>query len=145
MAKNNSNATERIEYLISGLADWRGAALANIRRIIREADPEIVEEWKWVGTPVWSHNGMVCLANAFKDKVKVTFDHGAQLADPDKLFNNGLEGKQWRSIDIYRDDKINEDSLKTLIKAAVDHNTAKLNAADKSGGTRSKLMKKPAA
>lgn len=139
------NETERIDALVNGLTDWRGTTLANIRRIVHEADPEIVEEWKWMGSPVWYHNGMVCLANAFKDKVKVTFDHGAQLADPDRLFNNGLEGKQWRSIDIYTDDKINEDSLKTLIKAAVDHNTARLNAADESGGTRSKLMNKPAA
>jgi hypothetical protein len=115
-----------IDDYVASLTDWRGTTMANIRRIIHEADPEIIEEWKWRGTPVWSHDGTVCLARAFKDKVKLTFYSGAQLADPDKLFNNELEGKQWRAIDIYRDDKINEGSLKTLIKAAVDYNTAKL-------------------
>jgi hypothetical protein len=136
--------SERIDNLVANLADWRGTTFANIRRIIHEADPEIVEEWKWMGTPVWSHDGIVCVANAFKDKVKVTFYDGAHLADPDKLFNNGLEGKQWRTIDIYKDDKINESSLKTLINAAVDHNTAKLKSTNRSSGTRGNLKKKPA-
>ena len=118
--------------------------LANVRRIIHDADPEIVEQWKWMGAPVWSHDGIVCVANAFKDKVKVTFYDGAQLADPDKLFNNGLEGKQWRTIDIYKDDKINESSLKTLIIAAVDHNLAKVKPANKTSGARGSLKQKPA-
>jgi hypothetical protein len=136
--------SELIDDLVANLTDWRGTALANIRRIIHEADPEIVEEWKWMGAPVWSHNGIVCVANAFKDKVKLTFYEGAHLADADKLFNSGLEGKQWRTIDIYRDDKINEGSLKALIKAAVDRNTAKLKTTNKSSGTRGGLKKKPA-
>ena len=97
-----------------------------------------------MGTPVWSHDGIVCIANAFKDKVKLTFNHGAHLADPDKLFNNELEGKQWRTIDIYKDDKINEGSLKTLIHTAVDYNTAQLKTTHKSSGTRGNLKKKPA-
>ena len=88
------NESELIDDLIANLTDWRGTTLAHIRRIIHDADPEIVEEWKWRGTPVWSHDGIVCLAKAFKDKVKLTFYPGAHLADPDKLFNNGLEGKQ---------------------------------------------------
>ena len=120
------DASGLIDDLVANHTDWRGATIANIRRIIHEADPEIVEEWKWRGTPVWSHDGIVCFASAFKDKVKLTFYLGAHLADPDKLFNNELEGKQWRAIDIYKDDKINEGSLKTLIKDAVDYNTAKL-------------------
>ncbi|MBN1856266.1 MAG: DUF1801 domain-containing protein [Dehalococcoidia bacterium] len=119
---------EQIDGLIASLVDWRGNTLATIRRIVHEADPEIVEEWKWMGTPVWSHNGAVCLANAFKDKVKVTLSQGAHLADTDRLFNNGLEGKQWRSIDIFKDDIIDEGSLKNLIKAAVDYNASTRNA-----------------
>jgi hypothetical protein len=137
-------ASELIDDLVANLTDWRGTTFANIRRIIHEADPEIIEEWKWMGTPVWSHDGIVCVANAFKDKVKVTFPQGAHLADPDKVFNSGLEGKQWRTIDIYKDDKINEGSLKTLINAAVDYNAAKLKTTNKSSGTRGKLKKKPA-
>lgn len=97
-----------------------------------------------MGTPVWSHDGIVCVANAFKDKVKLTFYQGAHLADADNLFNNGLEGKQWRTIDIYKDDKINESSLKTLINAAVDYNHAKVKTANKPRGARGNQKKKPA-
>ncbi|MGA9048225.1 MAG: DUF1801 domain-containing protein [Dehalococcoidia bacterium] len=136
--------SELIDGLVANLTDWRGTTFANIRRIIHGADPEIVEEWKWMGTPVWSHDGIVCIANAFKDKVKLTFYQGAHLADPDKLFNNGMEGKQWRSVDIYKDDKIKESSLKTLIIAAVDHNRAKMKPTNKPSGTRGRLKQKPA-
>jgi hypothetical protein len=132
---------EQIEKMIANLDDWRGDALATIRRVMHEADPDITEEWKWIGAPVWSHDGMVCLANAFKDKVKVTFYQGAHLADPDKLFNNGLEGKQWRTIDIHKDDKLNEGSFKSLIKAAVAYNLAKARAEKKPGGTPVKPKK----
>ena len=120
------NATESIDEYISSITDWRGATLASIRKIVRDADPKIVEEWKWRGTPVWSHDGIVCLAKAFKDKVKLTFNLGAHLADPDKLFNSELEGNQWRAIDIYNDDKVNESALKALIRSAVDYNHAKV-------------------
>ena len=116
---------ERIDKLIAELTDWRGKTFADIRRIILEADPEIVEEWKWMGTPVWSHGGIVCIANAFKDKVKLTFYEGASIADPDKLYNNGLEGKKWRTIDYFKDDKIKERALKDLVRSAVAHNLAK--------------------
>ena len=136
--------SELIDGLVANLTDWRGTTFASIRRIIHDADPEIVEEWKWMGTPVWSHDGIVCIANAFKDKVKLTFHQGAHLADPDKLFNNELEGKQWRSIDFYKDDKINESSLKTLIIAAVDHNHAKVKPPNKPSGTRGSQKQKPA-
>jgi hypothetical protein len=115
----------QIDQLIAGLKDWRGKMLDNLRRIIHDADPEIIEEWKWMGTPVWSHAGIVCIAGAFKDKVKITFFDGASIQDPDKLFNNGLEGKKWRAIDLYEGDKINERSLISLIRSAVVHNKVK--------------------
>ena len=124
-----SNPSELIDDLIAKTPDWRGAALANIRKVIHEADPEIVEEWKWRGAPVWSHDGIVCLAVPFKDKVKVTFYDGADLADPHKLFNSELEGKQWRAIDIHEGDKLNETALKALIKSGVEHNLAKVKPA----------------
>jgi hypothetical protein len=137
------NANELIDNLIANLTDWRGTTLANVRRMIHEADPDIVEEWKWMGAPVWSHDGIVCVGNAFKDKVKLTFYEGAHLADSNKLFNNGFDGKQWRTIDIYKDDKINENLLKALIKAALEHNIAKLKNTNKSSDTRGNLKKKP--
>lgn len=137
------SASQRIDELVANLTDWRGATLANVRRIVHDADPEIIEELKWMGTPAWSHDGMVCIANALKDKVKVTFYEGAHLADPDKLFNNGLEGKQWRTIDIYAGDKIDENSLKMLIRSAVDYNSARVKTGNKPGGTRGAEKKKP--
>jgi len=120
------NSSEHIDQLIAKLDDWRGKTFASLRKAILEADREIIEEWKWRGTPVWSHNGIVALANAHKEKVKVTFAHGASLRDPDKLFNAGLEGKVWRAIDFFEGDKINAPALKNLIRAAVDYNQTKL-------------------
>ena len=118
------NPSERIDQLIADLADWRGKMLANIRKIIHAADPEIIEEWKWRGSPCWSHDGLICLANAHKDKVKVTFSQGASLPDPDKLFNAGLAGNRWRAIDLYQGDRVNERALKNMIRDAVTHNRA---------------------
>jgi hypothetical protein len=126
-----SEASELIDNLVAGLTDWRGQTFTAIRRIIHEADPEIVEEWKWMGTPVWSHEGVVCVANAFKDKVKLTFYQGASVPDPDGLYNNGLEGKQWRTIDFFADDKIREPELKRLVRSAVDFNLAKVKTSGK--------------
>jgi hypothetical protein len=127
-------ASEQIDEMIAGLADWRGPAFARIRKIILKADPVITEEVKWRGAPVWSHDGNLCLAMAFKDKVKVTFPWGAMLPDPDKVFNNELEGKQWRAIDIFENDKVNEKALKALVCAAADfnHNKASAKSATKS-------------
>jgi hypothetical protein len=119
------NPSEIIDKQIAALTDWRGKTLANIRKVILDADPEIVEELKWMGTPCWSRDGVICVATVLKDKVKVTFDQGAHIPDPDKLFNNGLEGKRWRAIDLYEDDKIHERALKTLVRAAAAHNRAK--------------------
>jgi hypothetical protein len=119
------NPSERIDELIAGLTDWRGKTLAGVRKTILEADREIVEEWKWMGSPVWSRDGMIAVGNAHKDKVKLTFSQGASLPDPDKLFNNGFGGKVWRAIDLYEGDKINERALKGLVRAAVAHNQTK--------------------
>jgi len=125
--------SEQIDQLITSLNDplrseasWRGETLAQLRKVIHNADPEVVEEWKWMGSPCWYHNGLICLANAHKDKVKLTFYHGANLSDPDKLFNNGLKGGKWRAIDFFEGDKINNLSLKNLIRSAVAYNVAKI-------------------
>jgi hypothetical protein len=120
------NPSKRIDQLIAELTDWRGKTFASLRKNILEADREIIEEWKWMGSPVWSRDGMIAVANAHKEKVKITFSHGAKLPDPDKLFNAGLEGKVWRAIDFFEGDKINAPALKNLIRAAVDYNQAKL-------------------
>ena len=119
------NPSERIDQLIAKLTDWRGKTLAGIRKSILEADREIIEEWKWMGSPVWSLDGIIAVGNAHKDKVKLTFAHGAKLPDPDKLFNAGLEGGTWRAIDLFEGDKINERALKTLVRAAVAYNHVK--------------------
>ena len=121
-------ASEQIDKMIAGLNDWRGPVFARLRKTIREADPAITEEVKWRGAPVWSHDGNLCLAAAFKDKVKVTFPSGAMLPDPDKLFNSELGGAKWRAIDIFEHDKINEKALKALVRAAMDFNHKKSGA-----------------
>ncbi len=120
------SASACIDQKIKQLGDWRGKMLAKVRGIIHEADPEVVEEWKWMGSPVWEHDGIIAVGNAHKDKVKLTFSHGARLADPDKLFNAGLEGNAWRAIDFFEGDPINERALKNLIRAAVDYNQIEL-------------------
>ena len=134
------NASERIDQLIAGLTDWRGKTLASVRKTILEADREIIEEWKWMGSPVWSHDGMIAVGNAHKDKVKLTFSHGASLPDPDKLFNAGLGGNAWRAIDFFGGDKINEGALKNLVRAAVDYNQMKWKR-KAPAGTRAKVRK----
>jgi len=120
------NPSERIDQLIAELTDWRGKTLAGIRKNILAADREIIEEWKWMGSPVWSRDGIIAVGNAHKDKVKLTFAHGARLPDPDKLFNAGFKGNTWRAIDFFEGDKINERALRNLIRAAVDYNQIKL-------------------
>jgi hypothetical protein len=120
------NASERIDQMIAELTDWRGDTFVRVRRAILEADPEIVEEWKYMGSPVWYRDGMIAVANAHKGKVKLTFAHGANLADPDKLFNAGLEGNARRAIDFLENDKVDERALKNLIRAAIEFNQSKL-------------------
>jgi len=134
------NPSERIDKLIAKLTDWRGETLAGIRKSILEADREIIEEGKWMGTPVWSRDGMIAVGNAHKDKVKLTFSHGAILPDPDKLFNAGLGGNAWRAIDFFQGDKINERALKNLVRAAIEYNQIKLKK-KASTGTRAKANK----
>ena len=118
------NPSERIDQMIAGLLDWRGKTLSRLRKSILGADRGIVEEWKWMGSPVWSRDGMIAVGNAHKDKVKLTFSHGASLPDPDKL-NAGLEGKTWRAIDLFEGDRVNDRALKNLVRAAIDFNQRK--------------------
>ena len=132
--------SDHIDQLIAKLRDWRGKTLASVRKSILAADPEISEDWKWRGSPVWSRDGMIAVANAHKDKVKLTFSHGASIEDPDKLFNAGLDGKVWRAIDFLEGDEVNERALKNLIRAAIDYNQARLKT-KASAGTRTKASK----
>src|SRR6201987_268388 len=113
------SASALIDARIEQLADWRGKTLAKVREIIHEADPEIVEEWKWMGTPVFSHTGIVCTGETYKNVVKLTFARGAALKDPAGLFNSSLDGNVRRAIDIHEGEKINESALKNLIRAAI--------------------------
>jgi len=117
--------SEKIDKLIAGIADWRGKTFALLRKTILEADPDITEEWKWMGSPVWEKDGIIAVANAHKGKVKLTFDKGAHIPDPKKLFNAGLEGNQRRAIDFLEGDKIDAPGLKALVRAAIAHNQTK--------------------
>jgi hypothetical protein len=123
--------SQLIDARINELSDWRGDTLARIRILIRQADPEVVEEWKWRGVPVWSHAGIICTGETYKNVVKMTFAKGASLADPSGLFNSSLEGNTRRAIDFHEGDKMDENALKALIRAAVALNTS--SAARRSG------------
>lgn len=116
---DTQSASERIDARIAELGDWRGALLARMRELIHEADPETIEEWKWMGTPIWSHDGIVCTGESYKDKIKLTFAKGAALKDPKRLFNSSLEGNVRRAIDILEGQKVNETSFKALVREAV--------------------------
>ena len=122
--RKEESASQEIDQRIKELGDWRGATLARVRRIIKQADPEVVEEWKWKkatnpGVPVWSHGGMICTGETYKNAVKLTFAKGASLKDPSCLFNSSLDGNVRRAIDIHEGDKINEAALKDLVRSAV--------------------------
>jgi hypothetical protein len=117
-------ASELIDRRIEELEDWRGKVLAQVRALIQKADPEIVEEWKWMGTPVWSHDGIVCTGEVYKQVVKLTFARGAALKDPDGLFNSSLDGNTRRAIDIHEGEKINKASLRALVRAAAALNSS---------------------
>jgi hypothetical protein len=132
------NPSERIDQLIETLTDWRGKTLASVRKTILEADREIVEEWKWMGSPVWFRDGMIAVGNAHKDKVKLTFSNGARLPDPDKLFNAGLEGGTWRAIDLFEGDKLNKPGLKELVRAAIAYNQSKVKKKAPAGARKTK-------
>lgn len=118
--------SKMIDGRIKELGDWRGEMLARVRAVIKQADPEVVEEWKWRGVPVWSHDGIICTGESYKSVIKMTFAHGAALDDPSGLFNSSLEGNTRRAIDFSQGDKIDERALKNLIRAAIDYNQAKV-------------------
>ena len=118
------SASDLIDRRIAELGDWRGETLARMRRLIQEADPGVVEEWKW-GGPVWSHNGIICTGETYKSTVKLTFAKGASVKDPSKLFNSSLEGNVRRAIDFREGDKVDEKALKALVREAIDFNVAK--------------------
>jgi hypothetical protein len=124
-AKAGDSPSRLIDARIKELGDWRGETLARVRGLIKQACPDVVEEWKWRGVPVWEQAGIICTGETYKAVVKLTFANGASLADPSGVFNSSLEGNMRRAIDIHQDDKINERALKDLIRAAVEYNQAK--------------------
>ena len=124
-SQQSKSPSELIDARIKELGDWRGKMLSRLRTLVKEADPEVVEEWKWRGVPVWYHDGMICTGETYKNVVKITFAKGAALKDPSGLFNSSLEGNTRRAIDFHEDEKINEKALKTLIRAAVTLNTSR--------------------
>ena len=128
-------ATALIDRRIAELGDWRGQTLSSIRKLIHDADPAVVEEWKWMGTPVWSHDGIICTGESYKDKVKLTFAKGASLKDPAKLFNSSLDGNVRRAIDILEGDEVDARAFKVLVLAAIALNTT---------GAKAKAKAKPA-
>ena len=124
-SQKSKSPSQLIDARIKELGDWRGKILSRLRSLIKEADPEVVEEWKWRGVPVWSHDGLICTGETYKSVVKMTFAKGAALKDPSRLFNSSLEGNVRRAIDFHEGDKINEAALKTLIRAAVTLNKSR--------------------
>ncbi len=124
--KKDVGASKKVDEYIKSIEDWRGRLLSDIRKTFHEADPDIIEEWKWRGSPVWSHDGIIAVAGAFKGKVKLTFFNGAFLSDPQKIFNTGLEGNKWRAIDFCEGDSPNKAALKNLILSAISYNRSKL-------------------
>ncbi len=150
MAKTKTNAKEGkggnspsrlIDTRIKELGDWRGKTLARVRRLIKEVCPDVIEEWKWRGVPVWEHAGIICTGETYKAIVKLTFANGASLADPSDLFNSSLEGNMRRAIDLHEGDKLNERALKNLVRAAADYNQAKKQR-KAPAASRAKLLKK---
>jgi len=124
VASQGESASELISKRIAELKDWRGKTLARMRKLIKQADPEVVEEWKWMGTPIWSHDGIICTGESYKHHVKLTFAKGASLEDPDRLFNSSLEGNVRRAIDIHEGEDVDESAFKTLVRRAVALNSS---------------------
>jgi hypothetical protein len=127
----DQSASELIDRKIDELGDWRGETLSRMRKLIKDADPDVVEEWKWMGTPVWSHDGIICTGESYKSVVKLTFAKGASLADPAKLFNSSLDGNTRRAIDIHEGEEVEPKAFKTLIDAAIALNTSNVKAKGK--------------
>ncbi|KWB19931.1 hypothetical protein WL32_18420 [Burkholderia cepacia] len=130
--------SERIDALIAGIADWRGPLFADLRQTILAADDSIVEDWKWMGSPVWSCDGMIAVANAHKGKVKLTFMYGAHLPDPGGLFNDGLDGNARRAIDFFEGDRLDKRALKTLVRAAIEYNRTHLKKNARGAGAKAR-------
>ena len=124
-AKSSQSASQLIDARIKELDDWRGKLLGRLRTLVKQADPEVTEEWKWRGVPVWYHDGIICTGETYKNVVKMTFAKGAALKDPARLFNSSLDGNTRRAIDFHEGEKINEEALKTLVRAAVTLNRSK--------------------
>jgi len=124
-SQNSKSPSQLIDARIEELGDWRGKMLSRLRAVVKEADPEVVEEWKWRGVPVWSHDGLICTGETYKNVVKMTFAKGAALKDPSGLFNSSLDGNTRRAIDFHEGEKINEQALQTLVRAAVTLNKSK--------------------
>lgn len=131
-------ASELIDDRIAELGDWRGETLSRMRKLIQEADPDVVEEWKWMGTPTWSHDGIICTGESYKSVVKLTFAKGASLTDPASLFNASLDGNVRRAIDIHEGEQVDASAFKTLIRAAIAFNTASVKAKAKAKPERAK-------
>src|SRR6202051_326337 len=123
-ASQGQSASELISKRISELGDWRGKTLSRMRRLIKEADPDVVEEWKWMGTPIWSHDGIICTGESYKSVVKLTFAKGASLKDPAPLFNSSLDGNVRRAIDIHPEEEVDESAFKALVRQAVALNSS---------------------
>jgi hypothetical protein len=130
-ASAGQSASELISKKISELGDWRGETLSRVRTLIKEADPDVVEEWKWMGTPVWSHDGIICTGESYKNVVKLTFMKGASLKDPARIFNSSLDGNARRAVDIHEGEEVDALAFKTLIREAVALNTGKTKASKK--------------
>jgi len=124
-SQTSKSPSQLIDARIKELGDWRGKMLSKLRKLIKQADPEVVEEWKWRGVPVWSHDGLICTGETYKNVVKMTFAKGASLEDPARLFNSSLEGNTRRAIDVHEGEKIDEEALKALIRAAVTLNASR--------------------
>lgn len=135
-ATERASASAQIDQRISELGDWRGETLARMRALIHEADANVVETWKWMGTPVWECNGIICTGESYKDKVKLTFAKGASLADPARLFNASLDGNARRAIDVHEGQTVDSDAFKALIRAAIDLNTSTASAKAKPKRTK---------
>ena len=136
-ASQGQSASELISKRIADLADWRGETLSRMRTLIKKADPDVVEEWKWMATPVWSHDGIICTGESYKNAVKLTFARGASLKDPDRLFNSSLDGNVRRAIDIHEGEKVDEPAFKALVRQAV-----ALNGSGKSKPSKKRSSKK---
>src|SRR6266446_137206 len=131
-ASQGQSASELISIRIAELGDWRGKALSRMRELIKEADPDVVEEWKWMGTPIWSHDGIICTGESYKNVVKLTFSKGASLKDPARLFNSSLDGNVRRAIDIHAGEEVHESAFKALVRQAVALNSSDIGVAEMS-------------